>query len=165
MQNANPLFPSADGQPEDKGYVLPQQAKKVEPLTEAEKAKAGTDSAVNLIREKLARIYADEPNAVTEATEAKAVRPRSKHQQFMYQLSTSGKSLAAIQTDWHTYYTSLPDNEKHEVWQEFYEANNVAQQHRHTSPNRQPAHSIPVRASYHVTKPQGIFVSRAAELL
>jgi sortase A len=31
--------------------------------------------------------------------------------------------LAQIQTEWHDYYAALPDNEKHEVWQEFYKAN------------------------------------------
>jgi hypothetical protein len=38
----------------------------------------------------------------------------------MYELTTSGKSLADIQTQWHEYYVGLPDNEKHQVWQEFY---------------------------------------------
>ncbi|MGC1176579.1 MAG: class E sortase, partial [Candidatus Saccharimonadales bacterium] len=44
----------------------------------------------------------------------------SKHQQFMHGLSTSGKDLAAIQTEWHDYYQKLPPKEQHEVWQEFY---------------------------------------------
>lgn len=34
-----------------------------------------------------------------------------------------GRRAADIQTEWHAYYTSLPEAEKHEVWQEFYAAN------------------------------------------
>ncbi len=44
----------------------------------------------------------------------------SKHQQYMQQLSNSGKSIAEIQTAWYQYYENLPDIEKNEVWQEFY---------------------------------------------
>ena len=78
--------------------------------------------AVELIRAKLNRLYGDEPDAGTEAAEAVSTsnKNRSKHQQFMYELTTSGKSLAEIQTQWHEYYIGLPNEEKHEVWQEFY---------------------------------------------
>ncbi len=76
--------------------------------------------AVELIRAKINAMYKQEPDARQEAAEAEADRPRSKHQQFMHELSTSGKSLATIQTEWHNYYVSLTDAEKHEVWQEFY---------------------------------------------
>src|SRR5581483_862038 len=83
--------------------------------------------AVELIRHKLDRLYADEPNARYEMhlqyPKTRAEPPRSKHQQFMLELSTSGKSLAQIQTEWHSYYLGLPDNEKHAVWREFYETN------------------------------------------
>ena len=54
--------------------------------------------------------------------ESEVVRPRSKHQQYMYDLSQSGKSIVEIQTAWHNYYFSLPDEEKHQVWREFYES-------------------------------------------
>ena len=47
----------------------------------------------------------------------------SKHQQYMQQLSSSGKSVAEVQTAWYQYYENLPDIEKNEVWQEFYSAN------------------------------------------
>ena len=79
-------------------------------------------AAANLIRQKIGKLYETEPDAQAELEEAEAiVAPRrSKHQQYMYELSQSGKSLADIQTAWHTYYTQLPDAEKHEVWQEFY---------------------------------------------
>jgi sortase A len=73
-----------------------------------------------LIRGKLDRIYAEEPAAEAELAEAEAVPRRSRHQQFMYDLSTSGKDLAAVQTEWHTYYQDLPAEDKHQVWQEFY---------------------------------------------
>lgn len=79
--------------------------------------------AVAMVREKLSRIYQKEPDAEEEVLESyHAGKNRSKHQQFMYDLTTSGKSLADIQTEWHDYYANLPDDEKHEVWQEFYES-------------------------------------------
>lgn len=80
------------------------------------------DSAANLIRQKLDSIYDNEPDVVTETIESIKEEPkkRSKHQKFMAELSTSGKSFAEIQTEWHQYYSNLPDKEKHEVWNEFY---------------------------------------------
>lgn len=76
--------------------------------------------AADVIRRKLDHIYASEPDAATELAEAEAVPKRSRHQQFMHELSTSGKDLATIQTEWHNYYVNLNDQAKHEVWQEFY---------------------------------------------
>lgn len=83
----------------------------------------GTDdarAAADLIRQKVARLYDEEPGAAQELTEARVAEHRSKHQQFMYELGTSGKDLATIQTEWHNYYQGLPDAEKHQVWHEFY---------------------------------------------
>ncbi len=81
----------------------------------------GDNPALKLIRGKIDALYATEPNAKEELAEARAtVQHRSKHQKYMYDLSKSGKSLADIQTAWHNYYANLPDQEKHEVWQEFY---------------------------------------------
>ena len=40
----------------------------------------------------------------------------------MSELAGSGKPFAQIQIEWHDYYKSLPDHEKHEVWEEFYAA-------------------------------------------
>lgn len=79
--------------------------------------------AVELIRSKVSRAYQSEPDATQELAEVKTEPVLSKHQQYMAELSSSGKSLADIQTAWHHYYTMLPDAEKHEVWQEFYAAN------------------------------------------
>lgn len=141
----------------DAGYVMPNRhGKTIKPLTSNLKASQHqpahhkpktenhtgashtvrqadedktTNPAVDLIRKKLQTLYADEPDSAQEVQSA-AAQPlpnRSKHQQFMYELSTSGKSLAQIQTEWHNYYISLPDHEKHQVWQEFYSSTNKQQ--------------------------------------
>lgn len=102
--NSNPLFPQND-------------------TPAADKPANTDDAAVRLIRGKVARAFSEEPSAVQELAEVQAERTLSKHQRFMLELSGSGKSLAEIQTAWHYYYTTLPDPEKHEVWQEFYAAN------------------------------------------
>ncbi len=94
-----------------------------DPENDAAKNEDDANPAVTMVREKLSRIYEKEPNANEEIHEVESTHARrSKHQQFMYDLTTSGKSLADIQTAWHNYYVSLPDKEKHEVWQEFYMA-------------------------------------------
>lgn len=88
---------------------------------------AAVDPAVNVIRAKIDALYKSEPSAKEEVIEAVEAGPhRSKHEKFMYELSTSGKSLAEIQTAWHNYYVNLTDKEKHEVWQEFYNAHDKA---------------------------------------
>lgn len=82
------------------------------------------NAAVRMIRSKLDALYQNEPDAKQEAAVVEQVRDhRSQHQQFMHRLTTSGKSMADIQAAWHGYYAKLPDNEKHAVWQEFYQAN------------------------------------------
>lgn len=78
---------------------------------------------MQLIRSKVAQAYGKEPAAQAELNEAKHDKTPSKHQLFLLRLSQQGKSLAEIQTAWHHYYTQLPDAEKHEVWNEFYAAN------------------------------------------
>lgn len=80
----------------------------------------GDHNAADVIRDKVARIYAEEPDAKEELKESEAATQRSKHQQFMHELNNSGKDLAQIQTEWHNYYQKLAPKEKHEVWQEFY---------------------------------------------
>ncbi len=130
----NPLFPDDDTQkPGDStpsGYIVGNKPAKIQPLHSAEELRnqaeqeRSANPAVNLIREKISRLYEQqEPSAAQEAVEVAQAPVRSPHQQFMYQLSSSGKSLAEIQTAWHAYYQSLPDDQKHQVWQEFYEAN------------------------------------------
>lgn len=128
----NPLFPDEDKAPDDKsGYLLPQnKERRIEP---GEKPKDGDASspAVELIRKKIDALYENEPDIKKELAQPadEAAKPLTKHQQFMYGLSTSGKSLAEIQNEWHEYYTDLSDDEKHEVWQEFYQANEHASSH------------------------------------
>jgi len=98
-------------------------------------------AAADVIRDKVARIYGDEPDAKQELNEAEHLQRRSKHQQFMYDLSTSGRNLAQIQTEWHSYYQNLPPDEKHQVWQEFY-ASQAAMtgQPKADDPHRRSAH-------------------------
>ncbi len=87
----------------------------------------GSGATAKLVRQRLEAIYEDAPDTEQQLAEAEvAGRNRSKHQEFIYNLSRSGKSLVDVQTEWHRYYSSLPDKEKHEVWQEFYEEQNKA---------------------------------------
>lgn len=119
------MMPPNDDVPQPPaGYVLPSQKKVVAPLPGENNT---TDNpALDIIRRKLDAVFANEPSAQEESAEANALSRRSKHQQFMYELSNSGKALAEIQTAWHAYYQALPDGEKHQVWQEFYSAHALA---------------------------------------
>lgn len=115
MGPVNPLFPTNDDQ-SDPGYVLPPSQPPIHPGQDP-------NTAADLIREKVAKIYASEPGVAVEIQESEMAQHRSKHQQFMYELNHSGKDLAQIQTEWHNYYLQLSDTEKHQVWQEFYDSN------------------------------------------
>jgi LPXTG-site transpeptidase (sortase) family protein len=147
----SPVFPQDDDEPkqphQDDGYVLRhhRKGKTIQPVSQglirpspAQRHHAedtqpvvhDKNAAVELIRRKLDAIYGnDEPDAKEEIAEVKqeSAKARSKHQEFMYQLSTSGKSLAQIQTAWHDYYVNLSDEEKHQVWHEFYDSNKQQQ--------------------------------------
>lgn len=87
-------------------------------------------SAADLIRSKLNKLYGEEPSAQEEINEVSALPDKSlsKHQHYMKELSSSGRSLAEIQTAWHEYYSNLEDDAKHEVWQEFYSKHALAKQ-------------------------------------
>lgn len=87
------------------------------------KIQPGTQEATDLIRQKVSDIYNDEPDAKTEIVESESTPTPSKHQEFMQQLVNSGKDIATIQTEWHKYYLSLPEDEKLKVWEEFYNSN------------------------------------------
>lgn len=113
MNGLFPEEPEHDSQKPD-GYLLPRKERRIEP---------GDNPAVDLIRHKIDALYTNEPNARKEIKEAETAPRRSKHQEFMHRLSAGGKSLSEIQTAWHAYYAELSDNEKREVWQEFYAAN------------------------------------------
>lgn len=127
------MEPKQDNQLPNPLFNLPTKKDRVVEPLHAD-AKPDTENvAVNLIRNKIASLYSKEPSAKQELSEAEASRHRSKHQQYMHELSRSGKSLAEIQTAWHNYYVNLPDNEKHQVWQEFYSNYNQA-----SRPDAQP---------------------------
>jgi LPXTG-site transpeptidase (sortase) family protein len=81
---------------------------------------AGAHQAANIARSKIDSLYGREPAASAELSEARAEKHHSKHQQYLLHLSGSGLSLAEIQTAWHDYYNKLDDDQKHEVWEEFY---------------------------------------------
>lgn len=102
--------------------------------------KSDRQSALDLVRQKIATIYGQEKTMSSElnsmAAQPTAQAPESKHQKYMRELSTSGQSLADIQVAWHNYYQGLPDHEKHEVWREFYSANERPQP---TATSPQPA--------------------------
>ncbi len=99
-------------------------------MSDKDKSKSRSSEAklaADVIRQKLAGLYSREPSPKQELTEAEAAGVhRSKHQQFIHNLRQSGKSVADIQTEWHQYYTNLPDDEKHAVWREFYNQQPVA---------------------------------------
>lgn len=102
------------------------------------------DPSVNIVRTKIDALYDKEPSAKQEIKEVEQADGHlTKHQKFMQDLSQSGKSLAEIQTEWHNYYTKLPDNEKHKVWQEFYAANGQGTTQAQPAHKPGPAHSAP----------------------
>jgi LPXTG-site transpeptidase (sortase) family protein len=90
-------------------------------------------AAAELIRKRVQAAYdgGDEPDLKEEIDEV-ADEPagrRSKHQQFIYELTNSGRPLHDVQTAWHEYYAGLTDREKHEVWQEFYNTHSQSARH------------------------------------
>jgi LPXTG-site transpeptidase (sortase) family protein len=116
----NPLFAEEPGPNDDKSsYILSRTSDKdVKPIDRED------NPAVEMLRRKLDALYDNEPSAKKEVEKVAHIHPpRSKHQEFMHRLTTTGKSMAEIQTAWHDYYAKLPDHQKHEVWQEFYSAN------------------------------------------
>ncbi len=102
-------------------------------------------AATDLIRAKLNKLYAAEPDAGEEKSEVDhmPIKRLSKHQQYMKGLSDSGKSLADIQVSWHEYYTALSDTEKHEVWQEFYNEHERARTQQTEAPVPKPVETEP----------------------
>jgi LPXTG-site transpeptidase (sortase) family protein len=127
--------------------------------------------AADLIRKKVEAAFGHEPDAREEVEEVEALSPkarRSKHQEFIYELTNSGRPLHEIQTAWHEYYAGLTDHQKHLVWQEFYsvqaqEAHHPALSHQQST----PAAAKPLRRPAHKAKPktahQPARVKRAAE--
>ncbi len=90
-----------------------------------------TNPAADLIRKKVEAAYGHEPDAKAEEREAEETpkAKRSKHQEFIFNLTSSGRPLHEVQAAWHEYYAGLTDPEKHQVWQEFYSAHSQAAHH------------------------------------
>ena len=147
----NPLFPNDNDEDADKKGAEPdsqhnnsalRHGKTIEPLHE------DLNPAAKLIRAKIDNLYTQEPTAKQELAEMQQTAHLSKHQKYMRDLSVSGKSLADIQTEWHTYYEKLSDVEKHEVWQEFYDTNR-----REKEPQQEaPAQPVPQPSMQHKTE-------------
>lgn len=158
----NPLFPGGDEAEDKNSYLLPNKQRRIEPDSSDHNPPS---AAVELIRKKIDTLYDHEPSLKDElANPPETAKPLSKHQQFMHHLSTSGKSLAQIQTEWHNYYTSLPDHEKHEVWQEFYQANERATsnyatfiaKHTGAKPSAHPPQPIPHHIDHTAAKAEAV---------
>ncbi|MGH7195438.1 MAG: sortase [Candidatus Saccharimonadales bacterium] len=150
--NNNPLFPS-DNKRDDNaaapaGHRLVSHVSK--PIVPPKRRGQDQASAVSFMRQKVANLYADEPSAKAEIQEVEAIKPQSKHQKFMAELNNSGQSLADIQVAWHNYYAALPENEKHQVWTEFYESN---YQSRHAQVAARPPAAPPNEAKPSDDKP------------
>jgi LPXTG-site transpeptidase (sortase) family protein len=106
----------------DAELPLPDEA---QPSNQSPQKQPEQNPAAELIRKKVADAYGQEPNAgaeVLDMAELGVKKGLSRHQQFVNELTTSGKSLADIQEAWHVYYAGLSDTQKHEVWKEFYDA-------------------------------------------
>jgi LPXTG-site transpeptidase (sortase) family protein len=134
--NPEPEYPAS--------YTLPGKGKTVQPLPQSESQQA----AAQLVRSKLDKLYASEPDTSDEIAETEMTTHRSKHQQFMHQLVNSGKSLAEVQTEWHNYYLGLPDDEKHAVWQEFYDSNKLVSKYHAASQQIQTAQAEPASTDH-----------------
>jgi LPXTG-site transpeptidase (sortase) family protein len=115
--------------------------------------------AADLIRKKVEAAYGHEPDTEAEIEGIEDLSPkaqRSKHQEFIYNLTNSGRPLHEIQTAWHEYYAGLTDRDKHRVWQEFYSAQAETAHHpavTHQEPVATPVKSVLHRPS-HKAKPR-----------
>lgn len=85
-----------------------------------------SNAAVDMIRAKVSEAYGTDTNPLASQT----TPPESKHQAYMRQLNESGMTLTDIQAAWHQYYLGLPDDEKQQVWDEFYNTNQKSAYHQ-----------------------------------
>ncbi len=131
--------------------------------TSSKKSDSVKDSnpAADLIRKKVDAAYDHEPNPQEESEDIKDLGGRlhrSGHQEFIYNLTNSGRPLHEVQTAWHEYYAGLPDNQKHAVWQEFYAAHAQAAHHpavaQATSPAPKPHRKASVKAVRSAASPK-----------
>jgi LPXTG-site transpeptidase (sortase) family protein len=150
----NPLYPqdndeSAAKPDHESSRPVRRHGNSVKPL---HKIEPQPNPAADLIRQKIQTLYDDEPKAADEIEEVTHDRRLSKHQKFMLELSTSGKPLAEIQTAWHNYYIGLPDSEKHEVWQEFYD-NNGSSRFQQATEQQRAARQTPEQVKFEPAEP------------
>ncbi len=111
---------------------LPVTKEEQQPLEDD--SQSGAHYATSIVRGKLQRIYSEEPDAKHEiSTIQHSGQHLSKHQQYMQKLTNSDASIVEVQTKWHTYYVNLPEDEKHEVWREFYLNQRNASKHNHNT--------------------------------
>ncbi len=139
----------------DASLVLPQ-GKPTDDSTDGSQ-----QAAADLIRKRVEAAYGKEPNAREEFEEVEDIPryKRSKHQQFIYQLTNSGRPLHEVQSAWHEYYAGLNDAEKHLVWQEFYDTHTQASSHpamTHSEPKHQVHKSLTRRVHAKVSKTTSI---------
>lgn len=143
--NKNGQFDASLQLPDEGGQEKSHRAKKED-----------VNPAADLIRKKVAAAYTNEPDAEDEIKEVDGLAPkvhRSKHQQFIYELTNSGRPLHEIQTAWHEYYAGLTDADKHQVWQEFYAVH--AQTAHHPAVSHQSVKPEPIKhiVSHLATRP------------
>lgn len=135
---------------------LPDDGNRPEPKDE--KAQDAASPAAELIRKKVEAAYIHEPSYAQETEEVEDINSapkRSRHQQFIYELTNSGRPLHEVQTAWHEYYAGLTDADKHDVWQEFYNSQSQAARHpaiTHKEPKPEPARTLTKRVSSRVVK-------------
>lgn len=155
MSTPNPLFPQKPDQgdtPNAKPFVV--QGASDQPAPQETWQTDDRDAAAELIRRKVANAYDAEPAAAEEIKEIEHLDHKpSRHQLAMQQIQAESESVADVQTKWHAYYAALPEDQKHEVWREFYA--NQAQHSRYAqfardapkTPQPAPKPKEPVRKS------------------
>jgi sortase A len=139
----NPLFPTDEDkqtdEPSKAGNKLYSKHQHNSKMAHSKASHDQSNPAADLIRQKIESLHNQVPDTREELKEIKREKDSfSKHQKFMYDLSTSGKNLAEIQTSWHNYYVALPDKEKYDVWQEFYDNNEQASQYQRYVTSHKP---------------------------
>jgi len=166
MSSTNPLIPPAQDKDADKAFVL--QGSQDSGSTGQTWQGDDRDAAANLIRQKVADAYGQEPAAKEELKSVAHLDSKpSKHQAALLKIQSESTSVADIQTKWHEYYASLPEHEKHEVWQEFYQDHAKQSRYaqfaqRQSGPVEQkPAQPKPVAAAPKATASGAIVSSHA----
>ncbi len=76
------------------------------------------DAALNVIRSKVQKALAKEPPLN---------KAEVSHRAYFERLVNSGATAEQVQSAWHAYYEGLSNEEKHNVWQEYYQTQNSPQ--------------------------------------